>query len=226
MRSFWRKIGAVIWKDVRAEFRTKEMLSAMLIFAFLVVVVSSFAYDPSRAEAAQIFPGLLWIAFFFAGILGLNRSFVSEKTGDALSGLMLVPADRSFIYFGKVVANWLFMTFMEAATFPVFVVIYGVDMPAAPWRLALVIVLATFGFTAVGTFLAALAANTRASEILLPLILFPIVVPVVIAAVETTRGLFVGQSLASMANWLKILSVYDVIFLVVPFLLFDYLLEV
>lgn len=224
--SFLSRVLAILWKDVRAEFRTKEMMSSMLIFALLVVVIFSFALDPADPQVRRAFPGILWVAFFFAGVLGLNRSFTSEKQGDCLQGLMLSPVDRSAIYFGKVAGNLVFMTAMEAITLPVFLIFYDYPVGGVGWRLVLVIVASTLGFVAVGTFLAALAANTRTSEILLPIILFPIVVPIVLAAVQSTGALLEGRVSVDVSVWLKVLAAYDTLFLVVPFLLFEYLLEV
>ncbi len=224
--SFLRKVGLLAWKDLRAEFRTKEMISAMLIFALLVIVIFAFAFDPSRDEVRSIFGGLIWVAFFFAGILGLNRSFANERLNDALHGLMLSPVDHSAIYFGKLLGTWAFMTIVEVIALPVFIVIYNYA-PSGSWLLAIaVILLATLGFVAIGTFLAALTANTKASEVLLPVILFPIIIPVVIGAVEATRGVFGGLPLDDFVTWFKVLAVYDAIFIAVPFLLFEYLLEV
>jgi len=224
--SFLRKVGLIAWKDLRAEFRTKEMISAMLIFALLVIAIFAFAFDPTRDEVRVIFAGLIWVAFFFAGILGLNRSFAGERINDAIHGLMLSPVDRSAIYFGKLLGTWVFMTIVEIVALPIFIVMFNYT-PAGSWLLAgTAILLATLGFVAVGTFLAALTANTKASEVLLPVILFPVVIPVVIAAVEATRGVFGGLPPADFVTWFKVLGVYDAVFVAVPFLLFEYLLEV
>jgi len=223
---FLSRVWAITWKDLQSDFRTKEMLSTMLIFALLVVVIFSFAFDPGSRETAAVFPGLLWVAFFFAGLLGLNRSFVNEHSNDALQGLMLLPADRSIIYFGKVGANLVLMLIVEAVTLPVFAVFYNTGLPERWPLLLLVLPMATFGFIAVGTFLAALSANTRASEMLLPIILFPIAIPLILSAVEVTAGVFAGGDIAVLITWLKIIAVYDLVFLVVPFLLFEYVLDV
>ena len=223
--SFLQKVLAILAKDIQLEFRTKEMLSAMLIFALLVVVIFSFAFDVTSAGLREVFPGMLWVAFFFAGVLGLNRSFASEQQNAAIQGLMLAPMDRSAIYFAKVIGNFIFMMITEAVALPVFLVLFDYRFSGSFPVLVLVLVMSTFGFIAVGTFLSALAANTRTSEILLPIILFPVLVPVVIAAVQTTRGVFSADPLSTYALWFKVLAAYDFIFLVVPFLLFDYVLE-
>lgn len=225
MSHFWSSVRAIVWKDLKAEFRTKEMLSSMLIFAFLVIVIFSFAFDPGAQSIKQILPGVIWVGFLFSGILGLNRSFLSEQINDAISGLMLAPVDRAAIYFGKVFGNLIQTTLVEAIALPVFIILFDFNYAGSWLWLILVILASTFGFVAVGTFLAALASNTRSSEVLLPIILFPVIVPVVIGAVELTKALFAGADISTVMIWLQVICVYDVVFTVVPFLLFDYLLE-
>lgn len=222
---FLAKVWAIAAKDLRAELRTKQMSSAMLIFAFLVIVIFAFAFDPTRQSLGFILPGIIWVAFFFAALLGLNRSFVAEKVDDCLHGLMLAPVDRSAIYFGKVLANLIFTLVVEAVSLPLFFVLFNYTLKGSWLLLLAVVFLATFGFIALGTFLSALSANTRTSEILLPVILFPLTVPVVIAAVQATRGILTGLDTQTFLPWLGVLGVYGVVFMVVPFLLFDYVLE-
>lgn len=223
--SFVDRVMAIVWKDLRAEFRTKEMLSAMLIFALLVIVIFSFAFDPTRQNMPKILPGIIWVAIFFAGLLGLNRSFVAERINGAINGLMLAPIDRSGIYFGKVIGNLVLTFIVELVSLPLFFLLFDFSMQGSWLLFATTVFLATFGFIAVGTFLAALSANTRSSEILLPVILFPVVVPVVIAAVESTRSIMGGAVAGDVLPWFGVLAVYDLVFLAVPFLLFDYVLE-
>jgi heme exporter protein B len=223
--TFLGRVWAIAAKDLRAELRTKQMSSAMLIFAFLVIVVFAFAFDPTRQSLTFILPGVIWVAFFFAAMLGLNRSFVGERVNDCLHGLMLAPVDRSAIYFGKVLANLIFTLVVEAVSLPLFFVLFNYPLQGSWLLLGAAVVLATGGFIAVGTFLAALAANTRTSEILLPVILFPVAVPVVIGAVQATRGILAGAELGDYLAWFGVLGVYGAVFLTVPFLLFEYVLE-
>ncbi|MHB1125823.1 MAG: heme exporter protein CcmB [Bacillota bacterium] len=220
------QIRYIVWKDLTSEFRTKEMLSSMFIFSFLVIVIFGFAFKPLQSTTREVFPGILWVAFTFAGILGLNRSFASERGNDALQGLLLAPIDRASIYFGKVITNMILMGLMELVSLPLAFVFFNVRLGGSVGGLILVIFLGTLGFVAMGTFLAAVASNARTSEILLPLILFPVLVPVIIAAVEATGLVLGGSSIADAGSWLKLMLIYDVIFLVVPFILFDYVLEV
>lgn len=230
MGDYLRTVLSIAAKDLRAELRSKEMLSAMMIFSLLVAVVFSFSFDIDSGILRQAFPGVVWVAFFFAGTLGLNRSFTGERLNVSIHGLMLAPADRSAIYFGKVIGNLAVMFLTEAVGLPIFLVFFDAKVEGSVAFLLLSLAAGTFGFIAVGTFLAALAANTRTSEILLPIILFPVVVPVVLGAVQTTAGAISDP--ASLAdptgwlNWFKVLLVYDLVFLAVPFLLFDYVLEV
>ncbi|TLM99809.1 transcriptional regulator [bacterium] len=224
---FFRKIRAIVWKDLTSEFRTKEMLSAMLIFAFLTIVIFVFAFDPSKALVKEVFPGIIWVSFIFAGILGLNRSFLTEKSNDCIMGLMLCPVDRSAIFFGKMIGNFIFMAIMEIISLPVFAVLFNYRIKfSAVAPLVIIIFLGTLGFIASGTFLAAMSSNTRNSEILLPIILFPLIVPVVLGAVQATAAILNGAPAADWLVWLKIIIAFDAIFLVVPLLLFEYVLEV
>ena len=223
---FVRKVSTIIWKDLTSEFRTKETLSSMVIFSFLTVTIFSFAFDPTREMIKGVFPGIIWVAFVFAGILGLNRSFLSERANDCIFGLMLCPTDRSAIYFGKMIGNFIFMSIVELISLPIFFVLFDFRMEGSILYLISVILLATIGFTAIGTFLAALSVNTRNSEILLPIILFPLIIPVLIAAVQATSTILSGGLTAEWLPWLQIIVAFDIIFLFIPALLFEYLLEV
>lgn len=218
-----RKILAIIHKDIIAELRTKEMFSSMFVFALLVIVIFNFAFELRVANVKEVAPGVLWVTFTFAGMLGLNRSFILEKDRGCLEGLLLAPVDRSAIYFGKMLGNLLFMSVVEAIVLPVFWVLF--NPPLFRPALVLVIVLGTVGFAGVGTLFSAIAVHTRAREVMLPVLLFPIVVPLMIAAVKLTGGLLDGQPLAEMRNWLNLLVGFDVIFLTVSYMTFDYVVE-
>ena len=220
-------IATIVWKDLASELRTKELLSSMVIFAALTIVVFVFAFDPSKSVVKQVFPGMVWVCFIFAGTLGLNRSFVSEKSNDCLTGMVMCPVDRSVIYFGKMTANLIFLTLVEVITLPLFAILFNYQVSVDYiGSLVLVIFLGTLGFIAVGTFLAALSSNARNSEVLLPIILFPIMVPVILGAVQATAAILSGSPLSEWFSWLKILAAFDAIYLVIPFLLFEYVLEV
>lgn len=220
---FLRKILAIVHKDIIAELRTKEMFSSMFVFALLVIVIFNFAFELRVANVKQVAPGVLWVAFTFAGMLGLNRSFILEKDKGCLEGLLLAPVDRSAIYFGKMLGNLIFMSVVEAIVLPIFWVLF--NPPLFSPALIPVIVLGTLGFAGVGTLFSAIAVHTRAREVMLPILLFPIVVPLMIAAVKITGGLLDGQPLSEMRNWLNLLVGFDVIFLTVSYMTFDYVVE-
>ncbi len=220
-------------KDLKAEFRTKQMLNSMMIFALLVIVIFSFAFGNEASITIPalnkkitdlLAPGMLWIAFTFAGMLGLSRSFAGEKEEGCLEGLKLCPVDRSEIYNGKVVSNAVLMFLMEITTVPVFVMLFNYDIKNIP-GLALVAILGTFGFIFVGTLLSALTVNTRTREILLPVVLFPVLIPVILSAVTATGIMLASGEISDIAGELQILAVYDIIFFIVAQLVFEYTIE-
>lgn len=224
--SFLRKVFFLVKKDLTSEFRTKETFSAMLIFAFLVLAIFSFAFDPTQETLREVFPGLIWVAITYTGILCLNRSFMNEKNNDCLTGLILCPMDRSTIFFGKAATNFILMTLMEVIILPLFFILFNYKSGGSNLLLILVIFLGTLGFANIGTFLAALTSNTRTSEILLPVILFPLLIPLIIGAVQASGAILTGAENSEIVPWLKIIGTYNLIFLVIPFILFDYVLEV
>ncbi|MFZ3166373.1 MAG: heme exporter protein CcmB [Candidatus Methanoperedens sp.] len=220
-------------KDLKAEFRTKQMLNSMVIFALLVIVIFSFAFgneatifvsNLNKKIVDLLAPGMLWIAFTFAGMLGLSRSFAGEKEEGCLEGLKLCPADRSAIYNGKVLSNAVLMFLMEMATLPIFVVLFSYDIKNLP-GLIVVIILGTLGFIFVGTLLSALTVNTRTREILLPVILFPVLIPVILSAVTATGTMLANGDFSDVSGEMQILVVYDIIFFVVAQMVFEYTIE-
>lgn len=221
--SAWRAVMAIVAKDVAAELRSKETLSTLLVFALMVVVVFNFAFELRVENVHQIAPGVLWVAFTFSGVLALNRSFVLEREEDCIEGLRLTPVDRGVIYVGKFLGNTLFMLAAEACILPLFAVLFDVSvLNPALW---LIVVLGTVGFAAVGTLFAAMAVNTRAREAMLPLLLFPIAVPVLIAATKATGQALDGQALSEIYSWLRLLVAFDLIFTILAWLGFEYVLE-
>ncbi len=220
-------------KDLRAEFRTKQMLNSMMIFALLVIVIFNYSFGNEAMLEVKVLnskvvdllaPGMLWIAFTFAGMLGLSRSFAGEKEEGCLEGLKLCPVDRSEIYNGKVVSNAALMFLMEITTIPVFIFLFSYDIKNI-FGLLLVVVLGTFGFIFVGTLLSALTVNTRTREILLPVILFPILLPVIISAVNATGKMLADGATSDITSELALLAAYDVIFFIVAQLVFEYTIE-
>ncbi len=220
-----RSILAILWKDIVSEARTREMVNSMFIFAILILVVFQFAFTPGTERINEIASGVLWIAFLFAGILGLNRSFAIEKDRGCLRGLLLCPVDRSLIYLGKVAGNLLFIMAVDLVTLMVFVVFFNLAILGVLGRLLLIIFLSTIGYSAVGTLFSAISCNTRMREVMLPILMLPIMVPVIIASVKATVSLLSGNAAADFAFGLRLIGVFDSIFLVVAIVVFDYIVE-
>jgi len=221
--SYISKVLALVWKDVLSELRTREMLSSMLVFALLVMVIFNFSFELRVDNVAQVAPGILWVTFAFASTLELTRSLAMEMENDCLDGLFLAPMDRGVIYLGKMLGNLIFITAVEALVLPTFSVLFNLNLIRLP--LLLTIILGTIGFAAVGTLLSAIAVNSRAREVMLPVLLFPIILPVVMAAAKVTAGILDGVPLADLAHWLRFLVAFDIIFLVVSYLTFDFVVE-
>lgn len=221
--SFLRALWAVVWKDLAAELRSRELLSAMLVFALLVILIFNFALKLDPRIRATVTSGVLWVTFAFAGTLGLNRSMAMEKDRGCLDGLLLAPVDRSAIYFGKTIGNLLFMFIVEAIVLPVYSILYTVNLfnPG----LILVIVLGSIGYVAVGTLLSSMAVQTRTRDVLLPILLFPVVIPLFIAAVEASSAFLQARVMDEIWPWLNLLVVYDVIFTAIAFMVFDFVVE-
>jgi len=221
--NFWRSVMAIVWKDIRAELRTKDIFSSMFVFALLAVIVFNFAFELRVPDMKMVAPGIVWVAVSFAGTLGLNRAFVIEQDKGSLAGLLLAPVDRSAIYFGKMLGNLLFMLVVEAILLPLVMIFFNLTL--LTWPHLLVLGLGTFGFAAVGTIFSAIAVNTRAREVLLPILLFPVLVPVLVAGVKMTGALLDGEPFSSLGNWLRLTLVYDVAFTVVAYMTFGYVVE-
>lgn len=221
--AFVRAMLAVVWKDLAAELRSRDLLSAMLVFSLLVILVFNFALELDTATRASVTSGVLWVTFAFAGTLGLNRSLAIEKDRGCLDGLLLAPVDRSAIYFGKVIGNLIFMFIVELIVLPVYSVLYNTNLfnPG----LLLVIVLGSIGYTAVGTLLSTMAVHTRTRDVLLPILLFPVAIPVLIAAVRASGGFLQAIDFSEISPWLNLLITYDVVFTSVAFMVFDFVVE-
>ena len=223
MRSFLKAIFAILWKDLAAELRSRELLSAMLVFALLVILIFNFALelDPQARQTAT--PGILWVTFAFAGTLGLNRSMAVEKDRGCLDGLLLAPVDRSAIYFGKWLSNLAFMLIVAAIVLPVYSLLYNTNL-FLPGLIG-VIFLGSIGYSAVGTLLASMAVQARTRDVLLPILLFPIIIPVLVAAVKASGGFLQGLEYSEIASWINLLVAYDLVFIAISFMVFDYVVE-
>lgn len=221
--NFWRKVMAIARKDTLAEMRTRETISAVLVFTLLVIVIFNFAFGANPGVAKQVVSGMLWVTFAFAGVLSLNRSFIVEKEEGCLEGLMVAPISREVIYVGKMLASLLVMLIIEIIALPVFALFFNLDVISL--QLVVIIVLTTLGFVAVGTLFSAMAVNTKAREMVLPILFLPIIVPLIISAVKASDLALSGGSWTSLASWLQIIGAFDVIFLVASFLVFTYVIE-
>ncbi len=221
--SYLRAVLAVVWKDLAAELRSRELLSAMLVFSALVLLIFYFALELDIKARMDITAGALWVTFAFAGTLGLNRSMSIEKDRGCLDGLLLAPVDRSAIYFGKTISNLAFMLIVEAIVLPLYSVMYNVSL-FNPGLLG-VTLLGSIGYASVGTLLSAMSVQTRTRDVLLPILLFPVVIPVLVAAVKASSGFLPGAEMLDIRPWVNILLVYDVIFIAIAFMVFDFVVE-
>jgi heme exporter protein B len=210
-------------KDVRLEARSKETVTAILVFAVIVAFIFGFAFDPSPRIIATVGPGIVWVAYVFAGILGMNRTFALERDRGTLDGLLLAPIGREAIFAGKVASTATVMLFVEALLMPVFLVLFDLDLFSV-W-FGLIALAATIGFSTVGTLFSAIAANTRAREVLLPVLFLPVALPLIIAAVTGTAATLDGEGWGGVGRWLQFMIAFDVVFLVLSSWAFEFVLE-
>ena len=223
MNKTFTKVFTIFWKDILTELRTREIIISVLVFALLVLVIFSFAFGTGVDVTEMAAPGILWVALTFGGVIGLNRTFALEKENSRLEGLMLCPVDRAVIYWGKLAGSFTFMLALAVVVTPIFLALF--NLPVFLPRLVLVIVLALIGFAAVGTLFSALAVNTRARDIMLPILFLPVVVPVIVSAVKATAPVLTGAPWADMSTWLQILAAFDIIYLVAGTIVFEYVIE-
>jgi len=220
-----KKIWAIFRKDMLIEFRTKDSLNSMLFFGVVVLVIFNFALGSLHDSLRSAAPGILWVAFAFSGTLGLNRVFAAEKENSCLQGLLMVPVDRGVIYLGKMLAATVFMLIAELVIFIFSLVFFNLTVwPEIPY-LILVFAVGTLGFSAVGTLLSAVTVNTKMREVLLPLILFPVILPVLINAAEATNIILNSADYGQLKLPLTIMSVFTLVFGTISYLLFEYVLE-
>lgn len=215
---------AILWKDLVTEWRSRDRVVAMAVFSFLVVVVLHFALPARDAEEARrLAPGLLWVAYIFAALLGLNRAFALELENEALAGLALAPVDRGWVFLGKASANFVILGAVQAITAAVFALAFDVDLASIAPALVVVVALGSLGICAVGTLLGAVSVRTRYREVMLPLLLLPLLIPVLLASVDATAGLLETGTLRWRA--IQLLLVTDAVFVIVAFTSFEYVLD-
>lgn len=223
--SYARRALIVLWKDLRIERRSKEAVNALGFFALLLLFVFQFTLGGDRERLAAALPGLLWLGFVLSGLLALGRAFLVEREDGCWEGLLLAPGDKSAVYLGKVAGNLLLMLGVEAVVLGLFGVFFDVDVVTRLPALAAVVGLATVGLAAVGTLFAAMTAHVRAREVLFPVLLLPVQVPLLLAAVEATAAVLAGESLGGVGRWLGLLAAADVVYLTTGILTFDAILE-
>jgi heme exporter protein B len=211
-------------KDLALELRSREILNSMLVFVLLVVVVFSFVFEPGQHDMQGIAGGVYWMALSFAGILGLGKTMQSEISGDNLSALLLTLAGRNSIFAGKVASIFLFLLAVQAVMLVLFAVLYEVNLMAG-FSVIVLIFAATYGFALLGTLVSLIAARTRTREIMLPILLLPLLVPVLIAAVQATNLAVDGAPLSGYIKWIRLIFVYDIVFSAISLLLFAPLVE-
>lgn len=223
--SGWRQIFGILRKDLLIELRSKEIIMTMLMFALTVAVLFNFVFDPGSVEIKTTTPAIFWVALIFAGNLGLGRSFSREQENGAMQGLLLCPVDRSLIYAAKMLGNMIYITAVELIVLPVMVVLFDLSLGDRWLLFLLILFLGSWGFSGLGTLFSAMAANTRSREVMLPILLFPVSVPVILAAVKSTAYLLNGRDWPEIWSWLRLLMVFDVLFFTICFLLYEYVIE-
>src|SRR5947209_6498307 len=220
-------IAGLTWanvvKDVRLEWRSRDVFNSMLFFALLVVVIFSFAFDPTAEESREIVGGLIWVAFLFSTVTALNQSWARELRNGVLDAYRVSPAPAEALFFGKCIGNFIFVTVLECLMAPLFVVFYNLSSVGPLWQLAVIAVLGTWALVVNGTFFAAMSIRTRNRELMLPLLLLPISIPAVVAMVTATTDVLTGDF--SPMSQIKFLAGYCVIFTTACFLLFQTVLN-
>ena len=220
---YWRAVAAIVWKDLRAEIRNRELINSMVLFTLMTVLVFSLALELDREARQTTVAGVLWVTVVFAGMLGLGRSLASEKDRGSLDALLLAPIDRSALFFGKVIGNLLFVLVIALVLMVLLTIMFNLTLLKP--LLVGVVVLGTVGFTVVGTLLASMTVHARAREALLPIILMPVVLPVLISAVRASTAILNDLPQDDWLPWIQLLAVADVIFLAASYALFDFVVE-
>jgi len=223
--NFLALAAEILRKDLRIEARSREGVNTLLFFSALLVFLFRFALGPTEAQVRQGAPGLLWFAFILTGLWGLVRAFQIEQENDCLEALRLVPGDLGGLYLGKVVGGCCVMVATELAIVVMFGLFFHLDLWPAGVRLVPVLILGTVGFVAIGTLFAAITAHLKAREVLLPLLLLPLVIPVLLPASRLTELALAGESLGAEPHWLRLLLVFDLVFLVLGYLTFPFVME-
>lgn len=221
--SYWRVVGTIVWKDLRAEIRSRELINSMILFTLMTVMVFSLALELDKEARQTTVSGVLWVAIVFAGILGLGRSLASEKDRGSLDALLLAPIDRSALFFGKMIGNLIFVLVIAGVLLVLLTILFNITLIKP--LLVVVVVLGTIGFTTVGTLLSSMSVHARAREAMLPILLMPVVLPVLISAVRACTAILDAMPREDWFPWIQLLIVADVIYIAAAYALFDFVVE-
>lgn len=222
---FFKIIRWIAWKDLLSEIRNRENISSMFFFALNVILIFSLSFSLDPDTIKEIMPGIIWVAFGFTAIIGLGKSFLVEVNNDCMEYFQMLPISKGAIYLGKFLGNLLFMLSVEIILFPLFVLFFNLDILDQFLKLLIISIVATVGLSALGTLFSALTVQIRAREVMFPILLLPLSVPIFIGAVEATRGILNGDPIALYQHWIELLVVFDVIFVVVSFWVFEFILD-
>ena len=223
-RSWVRQVLTIMGKDLRRELRSKEVLTTTIAFSVLLLIVFTFSFYRGAATMGWIFPGILWVSVAFAGTLALGRTFVDERESGCLRALALIPGTAQSLYAGKLLINLCFMAIFELALVPLLLISFDVSMPGRWGMFAAIVGLGTLGFTALGTLLSAMLVHHRLREVMLPLLLYPLLVPLFIGGVRAVSGLLEGD-LEVVWMWARVMGAMDLAFLVGGQFLFGWVLS-
>ena len=218
-------LATLLWKDLLIELKSRETIISMFLFSVIVILIFNFAFEGDTKTITKLSPGLMWTTFLFFGVLGLNRSFTLEKENNSLQGTLLAPVDRSVIYLSKFISNLIFVLIVELVSLPLFAIFLNVNLFAHFNNLWPILLLGTIGFISVGTFFGAISVHTNMRAVMLPLLLFPISTPAFIASAKCTSAILRDRPLETYSNWLGILILFDVVFFVTSFLIFEFVVE-
>ena len=222
---FVRQIGILTWKDVMIDIRRKENFLSMFLFSLLTLIIFNFAIGEDPKLFRLMIPGIIWVVFLLAGVLGLSKSFLQEMENGCIKGLLMTPMDRGNLFLGKMLGTTLFLSLVQLLIVPMFMLFFDISLSEEGWMLILVMLAGTLGFTALGTLLAGMTASLRGREVLLPILLFPLMTPNLISVVHITSFVFFGGEWAEVVSWWQLLIAFDVVISVVSYLSFEFILE-
>jgi heme exporter protein B len=219
------RVGAIVWKDLTAERRTKANFNAVVFMAGLILLLFGFALGPDHDALRAVAGGVLWLTVLFSGVLSFNRSYEQELENGALELLLLYPGDRKSIFLGKLAANLMFVLLVQVVMVPTAALLYDIPIWPVIGPLVTVLILGTIGFVTLGTFYSAMASRLRAREVMLPLLLFPMLIPLLVGAVQATKAILIGDPMDEAGTWIRLLIVFDVIFFIGALYAFEHVIE-